>query len=277
MSYPLAYWPGDQNPASFQTLTFNASTNTLTLTPFGNTINITPTSEFVSSINASTINTSNLFVDVTNSSTINSYITNSETTNTSTINSSTINTNVTNTSTINSSTINTNVTNTSTINSSTINTSSIVTSTINTSNINVSTINGIPTGVNQWINPAFPINVSTVAASSAIIPIASISTVNGHSYRLSFEYGASNAGGGTATDVTDLVMSGDGLSQGVYIDSWTTQQTYTNRYTTASGIQVAAGAFITLNVSNPAASGNVQVINGFRLWSEDIGFVTARY
>ena len=86
MTAPLAYWPGDLNPAQFQTLSFNTSNNTLTISPFGNSISITPTSEYISSINSSTITT--------------------ETLNTSTINSSTITTNTFNSSTITVSTIN---------------------------------------------------------------------------------------------------------------------------------------------------------------------------
>lgn len=322
MSYPttLAYWPGDTNPAYFQNLQYNSTTQELAIIPFGNTVDLTtplPSSLMVNSIttNLLGISTALFLADALIGPKVatgvglalNLLPAASVSTIDGVLNVGFSNAAVTMYNFASNGvtywTVGKNTNNDSQYGigadagsnfkidrlnpiGTVIDTPLVINHTdgtvevpkLNVSSLSgVSTINGIATGVTQWINPAAAIQVSTVAGSSSIVPIVSISTIAGHSYRLSFEYGASNGGGGAATDVTELVMSGDGLSQGVFIDSWTAQQTYTNRYTTASGIQVANGNFITLNVNNPTASANVQVINGFRLWSEDIGFVTGQY
>lgn len=323
MSIPLAYWPGDLNPAQYQNLAYNSTTQILAITPYGNSVSLlTPFPSSLSTLLTSTLTTNYLGISTamflldtlagpkiaTGAGLALNFLPQPAV---STIDG-VLNVGFSNAAVTMYNYASNGVTywmvgnNTNgdrefglgadagsnfkidTLNAvgSTINTPLVISKSdgtvtmpkVYTSSITgLSSINGIATGVTQYINPAFPIQVSTVAGSSSIIPITSISTVSSHSYRLSFEYAASNGGGGSATDVTNLVMSCDGGGQGVYIDSWTTQQTYTNRYTTASGIQLATGNFITLNVENPAASGNVQIINGFRLWAEDIGLVNNQY
>jgi len=253
MSVPQ--WPGDTYNASFQNLAFNPSTNVLTLSPFGNSV---------------VLNTSGGFVTSTiNSSTINSVTLNSSTINAPSVNSS----NIINGQTINTNTLVSLITNTSTINSSTIN----VSNTLNASTINVSSINGINPNTYQWINPASPINVSTLASSSALVPVINFSTVAGHTYQVNFEYASSNVGGGAAADETTIPVTTE-LGGHVYIaDSFITDQTYVTRYATPSVVLFASGTYGTINVVNETAGGNVQTLNFYRLWTRDLGTSINQY
>lgn len=231
MSSGIAYWPGDLNPAQFQTLSYSPSTNTLSLSPFGNSVVITPTTQTVSTINASTINTSNIFVDITNSSTINSYTEN--------------------------------VTNAS------------------ISTLTVSSINGIvftpPTQVQSWIDPSAPASVSTLASALTIIPAASFSTIAGHTYMVTMEYGASNLGGGAATDQTSINIVPLGTGHVTIADSFITDQTYVTRQATPTAVVYCASSNATVGVANDSAGGNVQAISFFRLFTQDLGVQNNNY
>lgn len=236
MSSGIAYWPGDLNPAQFQTLQYSPSTNTLTLSPFGNSVVITPTSESFSTINVSTIS-----VNVTNASTINSIIQNT----------------------------------------STLSASTIISQQGSVSSLNVSSINGVvpsfPQPVQSWINPGSPINVSTISNAPTFVPAAAFSTIAGHSYLVGFEYGASNLGGGNATDQTNVSIIPTGGGHITIADSWITDQTYSNRYAAPSAYIVASSTDAQIGVANDTSLGNVQNVNFFRLYTQDLGIPQNKY
>ena len=227
----FAYWPGDSNPAQFQTLQYSPSTNTLTLTPFGNSVVITPTTETISTINASTINTSNIFVNITNSSTVNAY------------------------------------------------TENVQNGSIST--LTVSSINGVvpsfPQPVLTWINPGAPVSVSSIGNAPTFVPAAAFSTIAGHAYLVGFEYGASNLGGGGATDQTNVSIIPTGGGHITIADSWITDQTYTNRYAAPSAYIVASSTDAQIGIANDTSAGNVQNVNFYRLYTQDLGVPQVKY
>lgn len=149
---------------------------------------------------------------------------------------------------------------------------------------NVSTINGQkyppgPAGFVQFINPASPIQVSTIANAATAVGIAYFSTISTHFYRVTCEFGASNLGGGGATDSTGLAIDSDNSAVIEFIDSWNVTQTYppAGYQTTASGIMEAAGNWMGLVALNTTASGNTENVVAYRAWAEDLGIPTNQF
>jgi len=145
---------------------------------------------------------------------------------------------------------------------------------------NVSSMNGFqftaPSyALNAWVNPAAPSNITTPASSSALQPIVTFNTIAGHSYMVCAEYASSNVGGGGATDQTSLVVQTTG--KGYFIDSWITDQTYVNRYASATGFFVANDSNTILGAINDSAAGNQQAISILGMWTKDMGVQSNNY
>ena len=149
---------------------------------------------------------------------------------------------------------------------------------------NVSTINGAkyppgPAGFVQFINSNAPISVSTLANLTTAVPIAYFSTVAGNYYRVTCEFGASNIGGGAATDSSALIIDSENSAVIEFIDSWTVQQSYppATYQTTASGIMEAAGTWMGVAAINATGSGNVEAVAAYRAWAENLGIPTNQF